>query len=159
MSITIFSRPIRTGKTTELLQWCDKQKNIAGIAMPDISGFRKIIDLTTHATIDAEYKNTGPTNEELIEIGKYKFYKHAFDKANEILIHAWASKPGWLVIDELGKLELKGQGFFPAVKKIIAAMQQQPGTNILIVVREGLVDEIARLFQLKNFSVVQTLSI
>jgi len=75
------------------------------------------------------------------------------------LIHAWASKPGWLVIDELGKLELKGQGFFPAVKKIIAAMQQQPGTNILIVVREGLVDEIARLFQLKNFSVVQTLSI
>ena len=45
------------------------------------------------------------------------------------------------------------------LKKIIAAMQQQPGTNILIVVREGLVDEIARLFQLKNFSVVQTLSI
>ena len=165
MSITIFSRPVRTGKTTELLQWCSRQKNIAGIAMPDIDGLRKIMDLRTHEVIDAELNSELLANSyqliansSIIEIGKYKFYRSAFEQANDILLNAWASRPDWLVIDELGRLELKGEGFYPAAKQILAAIQQRPETKILLVVREGLVDEIMNLFQLKNYKIVSVLS-
>lgn len=173
MSIILFSRPIRTGKTTELLHWCDQQKNIAGVAMPDIGGLRKIMDLRTHELIDAEVNDTTPgssTHKQahysslithhsspIIEIGKYRFYRSAFEKANKLLINTWSSKPGWLVIDELGKLELKGEGFYPAAEQILSATHQQPETNILLVVREGLIDEIVNLFHLTDFRTVSSL--
>ena len=157
MSIVLFSRPVHTGKTTELLHWCEQQKNVAGIAMPDIGGLRKIMDLQTHELIDAEVNDTTPGSSPIIEIGKYRFYRSAFDKANEILISAWASKPGWLVIDELGKLELKRDGFYPAVQKIFSENKQQPGTKILVVVREGLANEIVSLFEIIDYRTVSDL--
>ena len=43
MSIIIFSRPVHSGKTTELMQWCEQvsiKQNVAGILMPDIDGSR-----------------------------------------------------------------------------------------------------------------------
>jgi len=73
MSIYIFSRPIHSGKTTELLQWCNLQKNIAGILMPDINGSRKILDLLTKDVFDIECTDAINTKEQITSIGRFKF--------------------------------------------------------------------------------------
>ena len=70
MSIFIFSRPVHSGKTTELLHWCNQQKNIMGIAMPDINGSRK--NKNTHTVLlrgtsvdcDSEYVSVACINAE-----------------------------------------------------------------------------------------------
>jgi len=58
----------------------------------------------------------------------------------------------------LDKLELKGEGFYPAVEKIFADYKKRmPDTNILIVVREGLVSDITSLLDIKDRIVIPVL--
>jgi len=138
MSIIIFSRPIHSGKTTELLQWCNEQKNVCGILMPDISGSRKILDIKTKEVFDIECTDAENTKEPLTTIGKYHFYTAAFDKANLILLDSLAQKPNWLIIDEAGKLELEGKGFYSSIKKATELYNNKEKTgNLLITGRDS----------------------
>lgn len=158
MSIYLFSRPIRSGKTTELLHWCNQQKNIYGILMPDINGDRKIFDLHTKEIFDIECKDVINTNEPLISVGKFHFYTSAFSKANLIISSALKQKPGWLVIDEGGKLELDKKGFYPAIREAVEFYSDHhiPG-NLLITVRDSLCTAIIEFFALKDCIVVHRL--
>lgn len=158
MSIFIFSRPIHSGKTTELLQWCNQQKNIAGVLMPDINGSRKILDLHTKAVFDIECTDAGNTKEHITSVGRFHFYTAAFEKANAIVLAALNQMPGWLVIDEAGKLELDGKGFYGSIVKAVDLYNDNkvPG-NLLITVRESLYNEVVSFFKIKNFRVIHQL--
>ena len=155
MSIYIFSRPIHSGKTTELLQWCNLQKNIYGILMPDINGCRKILNIETKEIFDIECVDTARTNEPLTSIGKFNFYTAAFEKANSILLDALSQNPDWLVIDEAGKLELKGEGFYSSIEEAarLYSNKNKPG-NLVITVRDGLCEEVVSFFNIKKFKVI-----
>ncbi len=157
MSITIFSRPIHSGKTTELLQWCDKQKNIYGILMPDINGSRKILDLHTKNIFDIECKDVTSTNEPLTSVGKFNFYSASFEKANLILSSALKQTPDLLVIDEAGKLELDGKGFYDAIIKSVAFYSGNTSGKLLITVRDSLCSDVIEFFKLDNCKVVRRL--
>ena len=158
MSIIIFSRPIHSGKTTELLQWCNRQKNICGILMPDINGQRKILDLRSKEVFDIECTDVLSTDEQLITVGRFYFYSKAFEKANSILLHAIALNPDWLVIDEAGKLELEGEGFYDAITKIADAYINKRNTgNLLITVRDSLCEEVISFFKFKDYRIINEL--
>ncbi|KGE86989.1 MAG: hypothetical protein ACE362_10725 [Phaeodactylibacter xiamenensis] len=43
--IVIFSAPVNTGKTTELMNWAANRNNIGGILAPDIDGLRRLYTL------------------------------------------------------------------------------------------------------------------
>jgi len=159
MSIYIFSRPIRTSKTTELLEWCDRQKNTAGILMPDIDGCRKIFNINTREVFDAECINPASTTEPLTTVGRFHFFTAAFEKANTILSDALSQNPNWLIIDEAGKLELKGEGFYKAVANAVNLYngKLKPG-NLLITVRDSLCDEMISFFNIENATVIDRLN-
>jgi nucleoside-triphosphatase len=158
MSIYIFSRPVRCGKTTELLQWCNLQKNVCGILMPDIDGSRKMLNVTTKEIFDAECVDVVNTNEPLTSIGKYNFYTKALEKANYLLQDAISQNPDWLVIDEAGKLELKGEGFYKSVTAAVKRYdnKNEPG-SLLVTVRESLCEEVISFFNIKNFKIIDNL--
>jgi nucleoside-triphosphatase THEP1 len=158
MSIYIFSRPIHSGKTSELFNWCNQQKNIAGVLMPDIDGSRKIYDIATKTVFDIECTDRENNKESLITVGRFHFYTAAFEKANSILINVLAQKPGWLVIDEAGKLELEGKGFYSAIQKAIG-FYSHPGCsgNLLIAVRDSLCSEAIAFFKMTNYRIIQRL--
>jgi nucleoside-triphosphatase THEP1 len=158
MSIYIFSRPIHSGKTTELQQWYNLQKNIYGILMPDINGFRKILNIETKEIFDIECIDIAKTNEPLTSIGKFNFYTAAFEKANSILLDALNQNPGWLVIDEVGKLELKSEGFYRSVDEAVRFYgdKNKPG-NLLITVRDGLCEAVISFFNIQNFKIIDGL--
>ncbi len=158
MSIYFFSRPIHSGKTTELLQWCNRQKNTMGILMPDINGSRKILDLHTRNIFDIECTDAANTKEMLTAVGRFHFYTAAFEKANAIVLAALNERPGWLVIDEAGKLELDGKGFYESIEKAVDVYNQdRVAGNLLITVRESLCAEVISFFKIKNFQVVHQL--
>lgn len=158
MSIYIFTRPIHSGKTTELLQWCNQQKNIAGVLMPDINGSRKILDLNTKEIFDIECTDAANTKEPITSVGRFHFYTAAFEKANAIVLAALNQMPDWLVIDEAGKLELNGKGFYGSIVKAVDLYNENkvPG-NLLITVRESLYNEVVSFFTIKNFRVIHQL--
>lgn len=159
MSIILFSRPVHSGKTTELMQWCSRQKNILGILMPDINGSRKILDLNTKEIIDIECTDIENTNQLLTSVGKFHFYTTVFNRANLILLDALKQNPDWLVIDEAGKLELDGKGFYEAIEKAaeVYANNKNKG-NLLITVRENLCEEVIRFFKLKDSGIIYKLA-
>lgn len=158
MSIYIFSRPVHSGKTTELLQWCRQQKNISGILMPDINGSRKILDLQTKNIFDIECTDAANTKELLTSVGRFHFYTAAFDKGNSIMLTALNQKPDWLVIDEAGKLELDGKGFYDSIVKAVDVYNNDKiAGNLLITVRESLCNEVISFFKIKNFQIVHQL--
>ena len=158
MSIIIFSRPIQSGKTTALQGWCDRQKNIEGILMPDINGSRKILNIKTKEVFDIECSDAKHTKEPLTRIGRFNFYTAAFEKANLILVNSLAHGPDWLIIDEIGKLELDGGGFYPAIKKIFPVYNtRECHGNLLITVRDHLVEELTGFFELKEYRIIQQL--
>jgi len=155
MSIFILSGPVHSGKTTKLLKWCNRQKNIAGILMPDMDGSRKILNLHTKAVFDIECTDPLHTAEPLTAIGRYYFYTAAFEKANHILLQALSQNPGWLVIDEAGKLELAGKGFHDPIVKAVAFYSNvnNPG-NLLISARDSLCNEVISFFNIKACRVI-----
>lgn len=158
MSIYIFSRPIHSGKTTALRQWCDQQINLHGVLMPDINGSRKILDLHSNAVFDIECTDTVNTKERLTSVGKFHFYTVAFEKANRIITSAIKQKPGWLVIDEAGKLELDSEGFYPGIKKAVDFYSDKDiSGNLLITVRDSLCADVIKFFRLKDYKIVLSL--
>jgi nucleoside-triphosphatase THEP1 len=158
MSIFIFSGPVHSGKTTELEQWCNRQKKISGILMPDLNGSRKILDLHTKKCFDIECTDPADTTEQLIAVGRFHFYTEAFDKANAIVLAALNEMPDWLVIDEAGKLELDGKGFFESIVKAVEIYSNKKVSgNLLLTVRESLLTEVISFFKIKSFKIIHQL--
>jgi len=158
MSIYIFSRPIHSGKTSELLQWCNLQENMHGILMPDIAGRRKIFNIHTKEIYDIECTDPTAATEPLTSVGRFHFYSAAFEKANSIILDALARDPAWLVIDEAGKLELEGKGFHEALKKATAFYSDSKTSgNLLITVRESLCEAVISFFEIMNYRVIHNL--
>jgi nucleoside-triphosphatase len=158
MSIYIFSRPVRSGKTTELMDWCGKRQHVAGLLMPDIDGSRKILDLESRKLIDVECTRPADATEPLIAIGRFYFYSNAFDRANAILLHALQAAPGWLVLDEAGKLELEGKGFYTSLRAAIDryTVANTPG-NLLVTVRDSLLNAFLAFFNPIDFHIIHQL--
>ncbi len=158
MRIYIFSRPIHSGKTTELMNWCNAQESIAGILMPDIDGSRKIYNIETKEVFDIECIDPANNTEALTSVGRFNFYTSAFEKANSKLLNALPQNPSWLVIDEVGKLELDGKGFYISLMNIVNSYNNDIGSgNLLITVRESLCAEVIAFFKIKDCRVIQQL--
>ena len=155
MSIFIFSRPVHSGKTTQLLHWCSQQKNVMGIAMPDINGSRKIMDLHTKEVFDIECTDVANTKEPLLAVGRFYFYTAAFEKANSIILNSLPQNPHWLVIDEAGKLELDGKGFYNSLSKAAKFYSTKKSSgNLLITVRDYLCTDVISFFNLTDYKII-----
>lgn len=148
--IYIFSRAIRTGKTTALYNWLQAKEHAAGILTPDVHDRRMLYDISKkrYHTFEVNDSYGG----EKITIGRFLFAKEAFDRGRGILADALAQQPAWLVIDEAGKLEIEqGEGWEPAILNIIHSYQagQQQG-NLLLVVRDTLLPQALKKYGLES---------
>ncbi|PSK88813.1 hypothetical protein B0I18_11424 [Taibaiella chishuiensis] len=148
--IYLFSRAIRTGKTTALYNWVQDRPGAAGILTPDVHNRRVIYDIATkrYHTFEVADSYGG----EKITIGRFLFAKEAFARARDILAAAVAQHPAWLVIDEAGKLELEqGEGLEPAILNTVRSYQsgQQDG-QLLIVVRDSLLPQAINRYGLQD---------
>lgn len=158
-NIYILTAPVQAGKTTALMNWAAQKENIGGILAPDADGLRRLYTLHNRQwhsfqLTEAAAKATGPDG--VINIGKFYFDASAFALAREAVAECLEHPFDWAVIDEVGKLELKGEGLEPAVRQAVAHFKS-PGAagRLLLVVREALLTEVIAHYGLKECRVIQ----
>ena len=81
--------------------------------------------------------------EETLTVGRFIFSKAAFDKAIQIIRDS-ITKEGWLVIDEIGPLELEGKGFYTIINEILILRKNKT----ILVVRKGMVEKVKDCFMI-----------
>jgi nucleoside-triphosphatase len=140
---------VHTGKTTRLNEWIKYQKNVDGILAPIIDGQRHLHRIKTGELRQLEL-NDENSAQKIVKIGQYQFTGEVFDWARQQLYEAAQSCPDWLIIDEIGPLELGGEGLEPAVSIIISSLKTDNHTKLLLVIRDRLLTEVLQHYKINN---------
>jgi nucleoside-triphosphatase len=139
--IYYYTGPVHTGKTTRIAEWASRN-NCTGILSPIINGKRHLREIKSGELKLLE----SDSNINSISIGRYNFKKEVFEWGRQKLLAEYESEPEWLVIDEYGKLELRGEGLEPVISTIINHWKINKKNNLLIVVRDYLVNDFIKKF-------------
>lgn len=155
VNLFVFTAPVNSGKTTALMEWVKDKENVGGILAPDIDGLRRLYtlrDRVQHPYQLTDEAAAAAAPDEMVTICKFNFAAPAFALARQRLLEDSRRGCDWLVIDEIGKLELKGEGLEPAAGEAIRRFQsgEAPG-KLLLVVRDELVDKVAEYYGLKEY--------
>ena len=135
MNIYILSGPVRSGKTSRLLLWIYRRSDVGGILTPVFYKKRYVLNIPakTVRLLDA-----GEKDADVITVGDHRFSQRAFDWARQLLADALSAGYRWIVVDEIGFLELHGGGLDSVVKTILSKGAATNGRRLLLVVRENL---------------------
>lgn len=150
-STYILSGPVGSGKSTALQQWVQKQQS-------ETAGFlhlgqpKKLHLLPSQESIELE-KGLDPDASDIL-VGKYRFSSMAFKKMNETLLELTQWPSEIMVIDEIGKLELKEEGIFPGLISFIDSIQEHTTQTSIFVVRDYLLEEVIEKFGLRDAVVI-----
>ena len=148
--IDILTGPVRSGKTTSILNLRDLKKHIGGFATPDTNGKRIIVNLLSDEMAPFE-KNENEREANDVIVGKFRFSRQAFDLGHEwMMSHMENPSLTHLVLDEVGKLELQNLGFFSLFKDWTSF---QTDKKRLVVVRDYLVQDVIHHFNLRKFRI------
>lgn len=148
--INILTGPTQSGKTTRLITWVKFHKHIAGILSPVLNNQRYLYSILKNDYRRLEAPVTEIMDDEIISIGKYSFLQSAFSWARKELTKAIEVNPSWLIIDEIGPLEMSGKGLEPAVSKVLKKFKRSADHRLILVVRERMLEEVISGYQLQN---------
>ncbi len=148
MEIHILTAPIGSGKSTLLRNWLKLNPEIKtcgfiSIHKRQLKELRKLLLLPKLIEIPFESDNGE------IQIGKFKFLASSFRQGIDALKASAISST--VIIDEIGKLELLGQGFEPDLTLILETLQCD---TLIVVVRLSLFSQVIQKYPiLKNAKV------
>lgn len=149
-TINIITGPVQSGKTTRLIAWVKYHQNSAGILAPIINNHRHIFSIHANESRCLETSANEDITSEIVKVGKYLFSKSVFEWAHEQLDLATKLRKQWLIIDEIGPLELKGYGLEPMVSQIIQQYVRSKRNRLILVVRENLLQDVVQHYNLKG---------
>ncbi|MEP6676443.1 MAG: nucleoside-triphosphatase [Ferruginibacter sp.] len=148
--ILILTGPVHSGKTTLLLKWISQQKKIAGILTPVIEGTRSFLDIETGQSFSM---NATGDEQQALTVGKFRFSEKNFSRASAILKKAVNSQHNFLIIDEIGPLELKQhKGFYEALVFILT--QLKDNCRLLLLVRDNCLPDMELMINFYNFRTI-----
>jgi len=153
--IVIFSRPARSGKTTELYQFVIGKKKIGGFLTPDINGCRVLYDIKNGNYEEFELKDSLKPG---INIGKFSFSIKAFKKAKELFKQS--AEQQLFIVDEVGRLEIfQDSGWEPELTALITRYKDANQNGILLlVVRDYLLEEFIKKNNLINPWIISSIN-
>jgi nucleoside-triphosphatase THEP1 len=141
----ILSGPKHSGKTSCLLHWWEKNNEVGGILTPLINGERVFLELAS-GTIFSMLANED--SREVLHIGKYEFDQYGFDRAIQVIQDAVNSDKKWIVIDEIGPLELEQKGFYSITSQLLSSLP--PHKKLLLIIREKILQDAIDFFKMKD---------
>lgn len=151
--IHLLTGPVRSGKTTTLLNWVEGRGGVGGFLCPDAGGTRKLYEIGPGRW--HPFQLDGPGGGDSVRVGRFAFDRSAFDLAGRIVEEALSRGPELIVVDEVGKLELGGSGFAGVVRAVITAHDSGsfPG-DLLLVVRQSCLRGVIARFGIDPFRVL-----
>lgn len=141
--IFIVSGEIGSGKTTSLMKWASTRNNVGGIFQPVVEGKRFLYDISSRTlkNMEIDFSSAGT------KIGKYNFDNRTFDWAQNVLLDCFSKQLEWLIIDEVGPLELEGKGLEPVVSKILQE-RDQINAKLVFIVRTSILEKFVENYDL-----------
>lgn len=148
--IFILTGPIHSGKTTWLINKIVGRQIFSGILQPVANGKRVILDI--HTGLSAPLEADIEMDNDIVHVGKYKFKQSTFDWAKDVLKQSIEHGSEWIVIDEIGKIEIiNDQGLEPIVSELINMRINNTLTSkLLLVIRDTLVESALAKYSLQN---------
>jgi nucleoside-triphosphatase THEP1 len=143
MQIHLFSQAIQTGKTTSLMQYVQTHSNCSGILTPVIDNQRFFYSI---ASGESKLMEAEPAEQNCLQIGRYNFSKAAFDWAIAQCENGLKNPQKLFIIDEIGPLELRNEGFYSLLKKVLA--NHYAIEKLVLVVRTSAVDSVLLHFNI-----------
>ncbi len=172
-AVFLVSGDIRTGKTTWLRHWMGILKSrgvrFSGVVSLDSTPIddlnvakyiqttvqpnlhlRKLLNVDSQESIEFEIENGKEGNQPVIKVGRFIFSMNAFHQGMKWLQEGLEHhEMDWLVLDEVGKLELhRGQGFEPQLSEFFTQFKEtvelrrtkgKSFPKLLVMVRNELV--------------------
>jgi nucleoside-triphosphatase THEP1 len=147
--ILILTGPTQSRKTTTLRKWCEGRTDCGGVLSPDIDGLRVLYNIKTKATIPWQHHT--PVEGDSI-VGRFSFDPNGFVTGYSWLNEHMADPEiRYIVLDEVGKLELEGKGWDTWLRSAFPLPEDK---TLVLVIRRSLLDEIINRYQLEEVSVV-----
>lgn len=156
--IRIVSGPINSGKSSFMRNDYTSRQGADGFVCV------KVYAADQHIGYDLHRLNNGqrvpfirktdhcPTSwNEAARIGRmYSFCTEGFVFAAQIAEEALKAEATCFYLDEIGPLELGGQGFSPLLTRLLNS-----NINLVLAVREHLLDDVIKYFSIKNPVIVK----
>lgn len=148
---SILGGAIRSGKTSALRAWAGRGE-AAGFLSPDGPEGRLLVNAATGECLPFE---AGDGDEAVQAIGRFRFLDSAFAAGADWIREGLRAGAPWLLMDEIGPLELSGGGFDALLRETLAALEAAPvSCRLLIVVREPLLTAVQERYSLQGAELV-----
>lgn len=154
--IYILTGAIGSGKTTRLEKWAEKEKSISGILMPVLDGERHLYSISSGKLVPVEIRGD-ESPDEIVRIGKFNFSKKIFNWGIDEILKGFRES-NTIIVDEIGPLELSGEGFAPAIKQIFKSKTKILEKRIIFVIREGMVEQVMDHFNISKYLILSSLT-
>jgi nucleoside-triphosphatase THEP1 len=143
----------QSGKSTALWDWAMDKPDIKGfVTMDHKDGIRYITDFYNKVTTPYASKIF---EESAISIGRWYIKKGGLEVGINIISNYDIKSHDILVIDEIGSLEMKGEGYTKAMIGLMKRLKDADCEMIMIiVVRNTLVEEVIAYFDLENVTII-----
>ncbi len=157
--IYIICGDIDQGKTREMINIYHQQPIKQGDGFvskkifPDNAGFTgyEIVRLSNNETMPLAYLSqyVPPGFDEVYCCGPFHFSKAAVAFAETIIDDIMARDLNPVFIDEIGPLELMGNGFAPLLEKVLKI-----GKDVYIAVRNHCVEDVIKKFNIRDYELI-----
>lgn len=145
------------GKTTKLKELLENRNDASGFIAEKVYDCGRVttynlINIRTGDTCAIARLASLPLPEnwgESVGHGPFKFSQSGFDWAKTLFSTAQKEGNSAFVIDELGKLELKGKGHAELIRSALSSK-----SDLYISVRDVNVDEAIRVFDIKDYQII-----
>ena len=126
-----------------------------GILQPVLNGRRHVVDLATGETRLLEAAPDAPEHD-CVLVGRFTFSADVLSWARACVDRALREAPpqAYVVVDEVGPLEVCGRGLASAVRAVVHETARAGGPSGLLIVREGLVRDVVRVFGITGAATV-----
>lgn len=145
--ITIITGQIGAGKTTYLRKLISSLDNVGGIIQIAEGKKRYFIDISSNNQIELTSQSV---DKDTFNMGNFIFRKSAFTWAKIILKQSLKEGNTIIAIDEFGLLELHSEGLEPIFSEIMNQAKISVELQILVVVRETLLSDFLKKFNLNE---------
>jgi len=145
----ILTGPTRTGKTTALRAWAES-RTVAGFLSPDGPHGRQLMNVSTGELRAFEAEGDAEAAGCQI-IGRFHLLQSAFDAGAAWIREGLRLGAPWLLMDEVGPLELSGTGFDTLLRETLDELKgRNTISRLLIVVRTQALDAVVSRYGLQG---------
>lgn len=148
--IYIYTGPVHSGKTTQITRWIHQQPEVVhGILAPDDdAGVRYLQDIETNKLFKLSV--TDESDAEIVMIGRYQFLAASFAAARKILYTLPQKPDSTIIIDEIGPLELRGEGLEPSISLMLKRFRKDRNFQMIWIVRDSLINDVISHYRIEN---------